>query len=565
MYSYGNQVIWLESNEVWHSFISKCGLSKHNYLTLYENYKFESKRAIQERLPPSMSPDVIEREILRVREAQDYVHEFLLDRNAHSVSHKQTLHVHEIFPALLPLSRVQTQPLFTTAGSALASHDDNITNTNNISVGSPDICNTTGVSIFNSGPTKTFIKTLAMEAAAFKDIMALTLSKKAQRKISKEQKRAIIQASECLSSSAVWPVKDAGHTAFFADAFTDDDAQQGESSKSDYVATESSSSRAMDNLAVEIPMTCLIERHDAVINKSCASAGAMDDKLCGATSKQSSPLDICPEFAADGSTDPTTNLMRRHDESADEPHDTRTQRWVDENLYIVLRSPSSSPPASDTLQPPSVETATEPSPTLAAAHTNDVLPTERTSPASERRSLTSTLVEFSECHKGLGNAHKDYGLADVELFDRCTSGYDWHSSNPSNDCLLQNGSFGLYTPAPTAPVGRLFPYDWSPGPTPRAAIDVSERNLAPSPQRRCIARPRQMVNSTSMGRYEQSFRGTAPERYEKLRHPNWIRDARGRFWLPAKEFRSIRLFREYTLKNYGCGLDQARYLPDAKS
>ncbi|KAL8821949.1 MAG: hypothetical protein Q9223_000107 [Gallowayella weberi] len=449
-------------------------------------------------------------------------------------------------------------------GSALASHDDNITNTTNISVGSPGFRNTTGVSIFNSGSTQDIHRNSCIRSSSLQDFMALLLSKKAQRKISKEHKRAIIQGRECPSSSAAWPVKDAGHTIFSADASTEDNAQQRESSKSDCVATESSSSQAMEDLAVEVPIACQIERHDPVSNNSCASANAMDDKLGGATSKQSGPVDTCNEFAADGSTDRTTNLMSRHDECADEPHDTRTQRWVDENLYSVLRTPFSFPPVNDTLQPTSVETATEPSPTLATAHTNRGFPTERTSLAGEKRSSTSTLVEFPECHKGLGNAHKDCGLADFGGFNRCTYGYDGHSSNPSND-YLRNGSFGICTPAPTAPVGRLFPYDWSPGPTPGAAKHFSERNLASSPQRTRIARPSRIFDSPPMGRYEQGFRGTAPEKHEKLRQAGSIRDARGKLRLPPMELGSTRLFREYTLKNYGCDLDQARYLPDAKS
>lgn len=363
----------------------------------------------------------------------------------------------------------------------------------------------------------------------------MILSRKSRRKVSKEHKRAHPGSNGCLGSFSVSPAEAAGST----------------------VHEKCSLASSMGELAVELLMASRNERGDATVDTSSSAADAADDHQPEAVDEEGVLTDpaTCSHIQS--------SLLAVQDERAVATSSSRTKRWVDECLFDASLSASTPPPARISLQPPSVE-ATKSLLAPAAAHTNGVALTDNSSSDSERRSSTSTLVVSPDrwC-----NTNGSRGLATCGPLDHATHGYDRHSEGPSrgpsHGHRFQTWSSALYTPAPTIPVGRLFPYDWSPGATLGASKLTSKPQHRPSPQHRSIARPHPIFHFNMRGHYEQGLGGTAQERYDQLRYPNYTQDARSRALLNPKELKSTRLFREYTLRNYGCEPDEARYLPHA--
>ncbi|KAL8733837.1 MAG: hypothetical protein Q9166_001825 [cf. Caloplaca sp. 2 TL-2023] len=517
----------------------------------------------------------------------------------------------------------------------------------------------------------------------------MTLSRKAQRKISKEHKRALSECNVGPGSPKVSTVKDnsSSNTTDSLDALGNCDTRQRKAWGSNESTGNCSLNRAIGSLATPAPtvshdneehppvdaptlspsrhyrespdnqcpappLDCRAQPSASESYSSVESDNSSNDPSAAmygrqeATVNEASQIDACVECAAGGTTGRVTTLMRRRNDGtfsvehatmedalafvleqldtrrpeveshrvglqADyrdtvspsassllntsttpptqptpdlpaspdgldtkhQPIESRTQRWVEENLHHDSRSPPASPLAGHVSHPPSFKAAIEPLRVSATANANGVLLTEITDHASDAKSSRSTPVGSPQLLKLLGEAAARRTLDNSATSDPFIQSYDRHPRGPPWGYHPQSNYPNLYSPRPKIPVGTIFPYDWSPSAISDPHDDTTKVPQDPTLQQMSTIQPEQMPEWRKVPqRYEQGYYRMSQGTSKRLQRPDWTYNARRDVTAPsaglhrmmaltAMKDRHAKLCRDYTLRHYGCGLDRARHLP----
>ncbi|KAL9601131.1 MAG: hypothetical protein Q9219_002730 [cf. Caloplaca sp. 3 TL-2023] len=119
--------------------------------------------------------------------------------------------------------------------------------------------------------------------------------------------------------------------------------------------------------------------------------------------------------------------------------------------------------------------------------------------------------------------------------------------------------------APCVPAQGMFAHGKTDAPIPRVSHNVEERQqghaalitVPPGFPRRCGLPPPDLAH-----RYSPTLDKATLDTYQRMRYPDWTRDARGRPDIPRplEEHDATHLMNLYTQRFYGCNLDSARDL-----